>query len=76
MKYYNNLNNFNKINSMKLFCRDIMLIIVQIITIYNAKKLGWHIEKINKHKYKLFKKIDNMESDFNLNLFIKEIVNC
>jgi hypothetical protein len=59
--------------SLDLFNRDLFLITLQVITIYNAMKLGWDVEKIDNRTYKLSKNISEL-SNFKLNDFINRIV--
>ena len=54
--------------------KDILLYIIQIISIYNAIKLGWNIKKIGKNKYELTRPRESME-DFCLETFIRSITN-
>ena len=60
-------NNFNDIN------KDILIYILQIVTLYNAISLGWRIKKINCKTYELTKQINNIET-FNFNDFCESIV--
>ena len=52
--------------------KDILIYIIQIVSIYNAILLGWKVRKIGNNKYELTKSNQNMES-FCLEKFIKNI---
>jgi hypothetical protein len=39
---------------------NLLLCIIQIISIYNALMLGWNIKKIGRNKYKLIIKNENI----------------
>jgi hypothetical protein len=47
----------------------VLLIIIQIISIYNAISMGWKVKKIDTNKYELSKQIP----DINLSDFIEKI---
>lgn len=69
MEYYN----ADIMNPYKNF----ILIMLQIITIYNAIKLGWKVKKIDNRTFKLSKNInESFHQNFELGIFLKEIVNC
>ena len=45
------------------FKKDIIIHILQIVTLYNAVTLGWTIKKINNNTFELTKSIDNINYD-------------
>ena len=45
------------------FKKDIIIHILQIVTLYNAVMLGWTIKKINNNTFELTKSIDNINYD-------------
>jgi len=51
-----------------------LIVIFQVMTIYNAINLGWSVKKIGHKKYKLSKTFDNID-DFQINDFINKITN-
>lgn len=51
--------------------RDVILSILQIITLYNARVLGWSIEKIGENTYELTK---NVDCDIDLSVLLNDIV--
>ena len=57
---------------MNLYYNNIILIIIQVIAIYNAINLGWEVTKIGQNKYKLSKQIDKLD-EFDLKQFINKI---
>lgn len=56
-----------------LYSRKIILYIIQIATLYNAKLLGWNIRKIGERKYELSKELENPKT-FHLDKFLSQIV--
>jgi hypothetical protein len=66
MKYY-------RYNKSPLMSRELLLYILQVVTIYNAIILGWEVKKIGIRTYKLSKKIKDL-SQFELTTFLKEIL--
>lgn len=50
----------------------ICIYIIQIVTIYNAMMLGWHVKKIGRKKYELSKDVKELQ-DFDLKCFINDI---
>ena len=66
MKYY-------RYNKSPLMSRELLLYILQVVTIYNAIILGWEVKKIGTRTYKLSKKIKDL-SQFELTTFLKEIL--
>lgn len=56
--------------------REIMLYLVQIISIYNAIILGWQVKKIGLNTYELSRQISDNVCDYNydLNNFVNNIV--
>lgn len=54
---------------------NLILYIIQIVSIYNAVILGWKVKKIGYNKYELSKK--NIEpTKFKFNDFITKIISC
>ena len=53
--------------------QEIILWILQVVTIYNAMILGWNIRKISDKRYELTKNINEL-TDFELKSFVKKIV--
>jgi hypothetical protein len=45
------------------FKKDIIIHILQIVTLHNAVMLGWTIKKINNNTFELTKSIDNINYD-------------
>lgn len=60
------------INKSNKFNKELSLFMVEIIVLQNAKFLGWNVVKISDNKYKLSKRISNVD-DFNLKYFLDKI---
>lgn len=67
-----NCYNFNKVQ-IPFYKKDIILLIVQIVTLYHASTLGWKVKKIGNRKYELSKSISEIEN-FDLTKFMNNIV--
>jgi hypothetical protein len=52
---------------------NIILYILQIVSIYNALTMGWKVKKIGINKYEFSRK-NIIVNDFNLNEFINNII--
>jgi len=72
MKNYNDI----KINNYTRQEKQLLIYIIQIVTLYNASVRGWKIKKIGMRKYMLSKHINkfNKLNNFQLDKFIYEIV--
>ena len=62
-------------NHIKLSDKDKMpmVYVLQIVALYNAKLMGWKIEKIGNRKYMLSKKM--ILTDNELTNFLSELIN-
>lgn len=52
---------------------NVLLYILQIVSIYNAIVMGWTVKKINSNTYELTKK-NIRDQDIDLNTFINQII--
>ena len=70
--------NYNdiKINNHTSQERQLLIYIIQIVTLYNASIRGWKIKRIGTRKYMLSKHINkfNKFNNFRLDKFIYDIV--
>jgi hypothetical protein len=54
---------------------QLMTLLFQVMTIYNALKLGWKVDRINNKKYILRKKVDEMNDlDHNMEELITKLI--
>lgn len=58
---------------MNLEYNNILICLIQIVSIYNAIFLGWKVKKIGLKTYELSKKIKEPNT-FDINEFINDIV--
>jgi len=49
-------------NNSNIFEKEILLLVLHILVIYNATNLGWDIEKIGYNKYKFSKYIEDVNN--------------
>lgn len=61
---------------MHLHNKNIALIIIKIMTLYNAIMMGWNIKRKDNNTYELSKKMSkiNNSDNFDLKLFAKNIL--
>ncbi len=57
--------------------RHILIVIIQIMTLYNIALLGWEVKKIGSGQYELSKNIVDIENyeNFDLHIFINNVIN-
>ena len=57
--------------------RHILIIILQIMTLYNIALLGWEVKQIGMGQYELSKNIVDIENyeNFDLHIFINSVIN-
>lgn len=53
--------------------RILILCVLQVMTLYNAQKIGWQVRKIGERTYEFTKSIDSLET-FSLEKFIDTVV--